>query len=172
MLFTDTQERRCAMRFQNNRSGLRPPQSGSCPTQPGPRPPQPGPRPPQPGPRPPQPGPRPPQPGPRPPQPGPRPPQPGPRPPQPGPRPPQPGPRPPQPGPRPPQPWAGLPGLETPRSAEDLQKLLNQFGSVLTPQNQAMIQELITSLQQGSDPAQLQSLAARMSQALHQDHQD
>ena len=112
-----------------------------------------------------------------PPQPGPRPPQPGPRPPQPGPRPPQPGPRPPQPAPRPPQPDPRsfseltdeqLSAISRPQSLEDLQQLMSQFGGFLTPQNKAMVNELIDTLRQGGDQAQLQSLAARMSQAINQ----
>lgn len=141
------------MRFHNNKSTPNAPPASSMQS-----------------PQSPQPGPRPPQPGPRPPQQGPRPPQQGPRPPQQGPRPPQPGPRPPQQGPRPPQqnlPPELLPNIPVPRSVEDLQQLLSQFGPLLSSENQSFIQELIGNLQKGSDPSQLQDLAARMSQALN-----
>ena len=98
-------------------------------------------------------------------------------PPQPGPRPPQPGSRPPQPAPRPPQPDPRsfseltdeqLSAISRPQSLEDLQQLMSQFGGFLTPQNKAMVNELIDTLRQGGDQAQLQSLAARMSQAINQ----
>ncbi|MDO4732509.1 MAG: hypothetical protein Q4B50_03230, partial [Bacillota bacterium] len=59
-----------------------------------------------------------------------------------------------------------LPNIPPPRSAEDLQQLLSHFASILSPENESLLRELIDELQQGGEPAKLQELALRLQQRL------
>ena len=60
---------------------------------------------------------------------------------------------------------ANMPQIEKPQSAEDLKKLLSVYGDKLTPQNQALITELIGNLEHGAGRAELLDLAMRMQNA-------
>lgn len=55
-----------------------------------------------------------------------------------------------------------------PTSIADLQKLLSQYGGVLSAENTQFITELIEKLQSGGDRSALVDLAARMQKAADQ----
>ena len=54
---------------------------------------------------------------------------------------------------------------KTPRDPEDLKRLLQQYDKVLTPQNKAFINELISKLENNATKDQLRELADRMRKA-------
>jgi len=71
--------------------------------------------------------------------------------------------------PTPQQPGMPLPQLpnmpQVPQNTADLKQLLQQYGSMLTPETGNLIKEVISHVEQGADNASLQELAERVRSA-------